>query len=343
MSFAHNMLNNDTMKYWSKKLNGKWYKFPFLWLKSIEIDTFISNLNYNASKQDNIESKKCNNINIPQTIKTHNNIKENDKNNIVLICPFYIKDSTDVKNLYALLESICTQTLKPLAVILIDDGSFMQYDIFKYKNIHFITFIKLDSNNGPANARNVGLEYAFKHYNPKIISFIDSDCILPKDYILNVFDGFIKKSYAFGLSGITYSFGKSIFDKYHNINGTLNGRYFIESKDSNLLLYAPTCNISFVASSIESLRFNTDFPNAASEDIYFCFEFLQKGFYLTYIDSMILYHNFNYKAFCFFYNLKKFKNLFKKYAMGEKILLEKIPNYYSYLDKTSEITMPTKI
>lgn len=328
MSFIYNISQNDTMKYWGKKLQGKWYRWLFLLTKNIEIDIFLKN----HSAKSNLENKDI-------KIQLHhndykNNIIESDENSIVVVVPFFIKDNIGFKQLLNLIKSLQEQTLKPKATILVDDcSSFKEYKLPEIDSSFEI--IKLEKNNGPAYARNVGIEIAITKYNAKIIAFTDSDVIVSREWIENIFNGFKNYPKATALSGNTYSLGHTWFDKYHDINGTLNGRFL---KDTNILLYAPTCNLAIIADILSNIKFNTDFTFSAAEDIHLCFQLLKQNNHIFYNKNMTVYHDFGYSPFRLIKNYTMFKKLFFKYARGENILLDKIPDYYSYLELSKEIS-----
>ena len=266
MSFIYNVTQNDAMKYWSKKLKNKWYRLLFLLTKNIEIDIFLKN----HLVQSNLQ-KKDTKIHLSRS-DYKNNILDEYKSSIVVVIPFFIQDNIGVKQLSNLIKSLQHQTFKPKAIILVDDGSNIEYQI---PQIDSLEVIKLQSNNGPAYARNVGIEKAITTYNAKIIAFTDSDVVVSKEWIENIYNGFKNYPKAAALSGHTYSLGHTWFDKYHNINGTLNGRAF---KDINYLLYAPSCNLAIISDCLLNIHFDCDFPLSAGEDIHLCFQFLQKNF-----------------------------------------------------------------
>lgn len=330
MSFISNMTHNETMSYWSKKLKGKWYKWIFLFLKNIEIDAFMEE---SGAIDKNRKSKLRKRI---LTFKENNNICPNNKECIALICPFFITDTISFNKLLRFIESINNQTLPPKMVILIDDASPFSYNLQLLPNTKLI---QLKQNKGPAHARNVGIKILQKLQNDsllniKIIAFSDSDVLLPQEWLEQVFLGFVNNQNTFGISGITKSLGHTLFDIYHNINGTLNGRFL---QDYNTLLYAPTCNLALCFSCFEHISFDEDFPDAAGEDIALCFKLMQNGYRIICNENMIVYHDFGYIPYNFVFNLEKMKKLFKKYAKGEKILLSKIPHYYDFLNKSVEI------
>ena len=61
------------------------------------------------------------------------------------------------------------------------------------------------------------------------------------------------------------------------------------------------------------------------------------GFYIGYHNKMLIKHDFAYTS-NIFANLDRFKKQFIRYAKGEKILLQKNPEYYIYFNDTEEIT-----
>ncbi len=91
MSFIYNVTQNDTMKYWSKKLKGKWYRLLFLLTKNIEIDIFLKN----HLVQTNLQNKDMNICLSNSDYK--NNIVNEDKNSIVVIIPIFIRDNMGIK------------------------------------------------------------------------------------------------------------------------------------------------------------------------------------------------------------------------------------------------------
>ena len=323
MSFIYNYNKNNTMKYWKNKFELKYFQiwkynyWIFMFLKNIEIDTF----HYFKNNDKNINHNRFN-----------NEIKANDKDSIAIVVPYFLDNSKRRHQFVNLIQSLQNQTLKPKAIILVDDCSLLNLEISDIENLEHI---HLPKNLGPANARNIGIQKAIEKYNAKIIAFTDSDCIVSNCWTENIFDRFYKHTNIAALSGYTYSLGNTFFDKYHNLNGTLNGRMFYEK---NNLLYAPTCNLAVIAKCLKDIKFDIDFTFAAGEDIHLCYHFIKANYPIYFEEKMIVYHDFGYLPYRLFYNLNLFKKLFIKYALGEKILIENIPDYYLYLEDTIEIS-----
>ena len=93
-----------------------------------------------------------------------------------------------------LLASLCSQTLKDFEVIIVEDGSQKPCkDVCdKYANILDLHYY-FKENSGPGQSRNYGAERA----NGEWLIVLDSDVVLPKDYLRNVESG-MRNEDAFG-------------------------------------------------------------------------------------------------------------------------------------------------
>ena len=319
MSSLSNLPYGKILDYWYEKLENEPYRFKFLLTKTLEIFTFKFNRGYVVNRHNYFD--------FPTPIE--NNVPSNPKLSIVV--PAFLEKGHDKQNITNLLKSIEKQTFKPHSVILIDDCSPI---IFPFPSN--VIVIRLDRNSGPATARNIGKQIAIDN-GSDIIAFTDTDCILSETWVETISKSLIDRKDFQILSGDTHAFDQGWLGIYHNINGTLNGR---QIKGSNRLLYGTTANMAITKKVAEQIDFNEVFPNAAGEDIEFCFKANQKGFAISYISTMIVFHNFGYDG-QFFKSLKRFRNQFTKYGQGEKILLNEIPNYYAYFDRTEEIKAQT--
>lgn len=121
-----------------------------------------------------------------------------------IIIPCYNCSSTIIRTL----ESIQPITEEDHEVILVDDCSTDNTVevINEYAAYHDgVRLIKLDSNQGPANARNVGIDAAEGQY----LAFIDSDDTVDADYLRKLYD-VVKKSHADLINiGISRVYGNS--------------------------------------------------------------------------------------------------------------------------------------
>lgn len=127
-------------------------------------------------------------------------------------------------------------------------------------------------------------------------------------------------------SGKTVSSGTTWFDTYHDINGTLNGRMF---KRSAVLLYGPTCNLAISQAAAKEITFDECFKNAACEDIDFCFRLLGAGYRLVHRESMLVRHDYQFRAGAFFANVARFIRQFRS----------TLPQKPTYCEITRTITL----
>lgn len=312
----------ETVNYWRKAKVVKGFKIRFLLTKLIEMYSFKKD----ANPLPDMKIAQNDYVELATPIK--NTISSDSKTAIVVPC--FIKSEYSLKQAQRLYATIKKQKKQPDLVIFVDDCSPFQYD---EKFFSGVIFLRQKRNSGPAMARNAGLEYALS-LDVDIIAFTDSDCVLSEDWMNSIHKEFEANKDAQILSGNTRSYGNTWFDKYHNINGTLNGRIF---KGKDILLYGPTANLAITSQVGISVEFDTAFPNAAGEDIDFCLQATRKGFRTYFCPSMEIRHDYGYGE-SFFENLQKFRHQFERYAVGEKILLQKNPSYYMYFEQTKEIS-----
>jgi glycosyltransferase involved in cell wall biosynthesis len=315
MSSLSNLPYGKILDYWYEKLSGKQYRYKFLFTKIVEVFIFKS---YGGNG-----SNRHNYFEFPEPIQ--NTVSENPK--LCIVIPTFLTSENDLQNISNLLNSISKQALQPNEVIIIDDCSPISFSFPAS-----VTFFRLEQNSGPAEARNIGKKLAIEH-DSDIIAFTDTDCILSENWISSIVQSFLDFKDFQILSGDTSAHDKNWFGTYHNINGTLNGR---QLKNSERLLYGTTANLAITKEVAANIEFNKNFPNAAGEDIEFCFKSNMQGFAIKYIPTMTVFHNFGYSG-RLSKDLKLFIQKFKKYGQSEKILLQQIRNYYVYFDRTNEI------
>lgn len=88
------------------------------------------------------------------------------------------------------LNSVLNQTYKNLEIIVVDDGSYDGSEIIcdNYSKLDKRFFVTHKKNEGPAIARNTGLDIAKGDY----ICFLDSDDYIPEDFISNLHNNIVK-------------------------------------------------------------------------------------------------------------------------------------------------------
>jgi len=258
-------------------------------------------------------------------VKSHrmNNISLDSSVSVVI--PAFIRNAFERDCLERLAECLLNQTKTINQIIIVDDKSPCDYKTPEEVYLH-----KLEKNQGPARARNKGIEIALSA-GADIVLFTDADCVPANNWVQSFVEMFKDDRNAHILSGNTRSFNTNWLGKYHEINGTLNGRKF---KDSDLLLYGPTCNLAITNEVAQSISFNETFPNAAGEDIEFCFRAIKDLYNIRFCKEALIFHDFGYTRFNFIKNLRSFFKQFERYAKGETILLQLLPEYYSFLENT---------
>jgi GT2 family glycosyltransferase len=229
----------------------------------------------------------------------------------VLIIPCYIKTNWDINCLNRLLQSVQNQTLPFEKVYVVDDASPMHYT----PSFDFIDHIRLSENGGPARARNVAIERALS-LNSRNILFTDHDCILDNEWN-NQMEMFLDESDFGAVGGMTYSWGKTLLDYYHDINGTLAGKWLLP--DRKELWYMPSLNFGIKSFVVEQFGFDERFPTAAGEDVDLCLR-LRSKYKIGFCPEAKLWHDYGYKNSISGFN--RFMKLFKKYKSSSATVYE---------------------
>jgi len=228
-----------------------------------------------------------------------------------LIIPSFLKTQWDIDCLDRLFDSVETQSQPFDKVYLIDDASPL-----KHKLRHdFVELITLEENGGPARARNIGIDKALS-LGLQHLLFTDHDCILDKDWNKQMISFLDRTDFA-AVGGMTYSWGNTILDHYHDINGTLAGKWLLPDKKE--LWYMPSLNFGMKAFAAEEFPFDERFPTAAGEDVDLCLR-LRSKYKIGFCPDANLWHDYGYKNSLT--GFKKFINLFKKYKSSSATVYE---------------------
>jgi GT2 family glycosyltransferase len=228
-----------------------------------------------------------------------------------LIIPCYVKNSVDLGCLNRLLESAGNQTVPFRRIVLIDDASPLQYTL----KFDFVEQIKLTANGGPAKARNVGIDKALGE-NSEHLLFTDHDCILDPSWNEEM-THFLQMTTFGAVGGMTYSWGSTLLDYYHEINGTLCGKWLLPDKKE--LWYMPALNFGMKAGVARDFTFDERFPTAAGEDVDLCLR-LRSKYRIGFCAAAKLWHDYGYRSTLT--GLKRFVGLFMKYKSSSATLYE---------------------
>ncbi|AFM10711.1 glycosyltransferase family 2 protein [Turneriella parva] len=229
----------------------------------------------------------------------------------VLIIPCYLKDRWDVESLHRLLNSVKGQSMEFEKVYVVDDASPMEYSL----SHSLVEHIRLTENGGPAKARNVAIERALSLKVSNIL-FTDHDCILDVDWNRHM-TRFLNETDFGAVGGMTYSWGKTLLDYYHNVNGTLAGKWLLPGKKE--LWYMPSLNFGMKRTVAEQFPFDERFPTAAGEDVDVCLR-LRSKYKIGFCPEARLWHDYGYKNSIS--GLLKFIRLFKKYKSSSATVYE---------------------
>lgn len=230
---------------------------------------------------------------------------------IVLIIPCYIRNQWDLDCLNRLLDSVQNQSKPFDKVFVVDDASPVKYKLERV----FVEHIVLEKNSGPAAARNIAISMSLK-LKADYLFFTDHDCILDKNWS-TAMTSFLHRGDFAAVGGMTYSWGKTFLDYYHDINGTLAGKWLLP--DRKELWYMPSLNFGMNASAAEEFPFDERFPSAAGEDVDLCLR-LRSKYRIGFCSEAKLHHDYGYKST--FTGFLKFLKLFQKYKSSSATLYE---------------------
>ena len=228
-----------------------------------------------------------------------------------LIIPCYIRTKWDLACLNRLLDSVQAQTRRFEKVYLVDDASSLEYDIHR----GFLEHIVLETNGGPARARNVAIHKALQDGIQQLL-FTDHDCILDKDWNAMMTAFLLQTEFA-AVGGMTFSWGNTLLDYYNDINGTLAGKWLLPDKKE--LWYMPSLNFGMKSFAAEEFPFDERFPTAAGEDVDLCLR-LRSKYRIGFCPDAKLWHDYGYKNSILGFN--RFIRMFKKYKSSSATLYE---------------------
>jgi GT2 family glycosyltransferase len=209
------------------------------------------------------------------------------------------------------MDSVRDQTSAFEHVYLVDDTSPLAYTP-KYT---FVDRIVLTQNGGPARARNVAIQKALEAGHKHLL-FTDHDCILDQAWNEQM-TSFLERTEFAAVGGMTYSWGKTLLDRYHDINGTLAGKWLLP--DRKELWYMPSLNFGLKAFAAEEFPFDERFPTAAGEDVDLCLR-LRSKYRIGFCPEAKLWHDYGYKSTLT--GFRRFLKLFQKYKSSSATLYE---------------------
>ncbi len=309
-----------TADYWWDRLAGHPDRWRFVLTKRIE------EWAYRAISRPDAKTPIAAARPVPRTRICRSELPETPR--VVVIVAALIASQSRSQMLERLLNRLTEQSYRqPFDIVVIDDAS--------PTRVHHdhATVLRNERRRGPAASRNRGIEWAVER-GADLLFMTDSDCLPDPTWIETGVRHFRDNPYSHLVAGSTLSLGETWFDRYHEINGTLNGRCF---QGTRRLLYGPTCNLALRRLVFDEVRFDETYPDAACEDIDFCCKCADAGFLILYNREMRIRHDFGYGRWRPIHNVKKFVQQFQRYARAEKILLSRVPDYFERLARTEAL------
>lgn len=324
MSFVSVMPFGDTLDYWWAKLAGDSDRKRFIALKLVEVSAFIGNHFRNRSLSAAAPAKQFTWTRPPNQVS--------DEPKVIVVIPALIRGSEGERRVNALLGALREQS-HACHVLLVDDGS------PAWRMPQLAEVLALPRNVGPAAARNHGIRRALE-LNAEVVAFTDADCIPDQEWVAELVAAFRTNRRAHAVSGATKSVDQSFLGRYHERNGTLNGRTL---EGESRLLYGPSCNLAVTAELAGCIQFDETFPEAAAEDIEFCFRANEAGWTIDHASSAVVSHDYGYDDAGVTGAFTRFWQQFRRYARGERLLLEKHPTYFAAFKGSSEVPVTTTV
>ena len=181
------------------------------------------------------------------------------------------------------IEHILEQTLCPLEIIAVDDGS---TDGSRQILGRFKTQVDVVSkpNGGPASARNVGIRSA----SGEFVAFTDSDCLPDKNWLASLMKGFTDSQVA-GVGGVTRGVdNKALVSQYFDFSKILNP----EVNSSGKVTYLATGNACFRRDVLlRAGLFNERFRKPGGEEPELCRRIMSLGYRFVAVDDAIVLHH----------------------------------------------------
>ncbi|PFH87055.1 CDP-glycerol glycerophosphotransferase family protein [Bacillus sp. AFS088145] len=255
-----------------------------------------------------------------------------DQPKVSIIIPVY-----NVENyIKETIESLTKQTLSPIEIILVDDGStdntpnIINDLLSLYPNILYA----IQKNAGPGVARNNGLTLAKGEY----ISFVDSDDLLPEDALETMYLA-AKTEDAEVVTGASLSFNstRSWYIASHVDNGVYTPGTKSLVANKGLLYSLGPCNKMFKATLIKDLSFPTDIR--VTEDHPFIIEAYLKANKIFTVDKVIYHYrnreeesNLSLSQVVRVDSVKVLRDILKSLSYSNELWNSLIPNELERLD-----------
>ena len=217
---------------------------------------------------------------------------------VSLVIPCHGRD----KQTADLLESLTAANFR-CEIIMVDDASPQSLEPIarRFPSLS-ITYLRNETNLGPAYSRNRGVEAA----RWEIIAFTDNDCLVTPDWLSRLHESIIDSPASIaGIGGRTVASGTDLFSRYYDYHKILDPWYF-----RGKIHYVTTANAIFKRGPLEIVGgFDTSVRQAGGEDPGLCFKLQNAGYGLGYNPDAVIRHQYAR-------GLKAFMRTFERYGYG---------------------------
>lgn len=196
---------------------------------------------------------------------------------ISVVVPVYNGERT----IGSTMEHLFNQSLQPLEIIAVDDGSTDKTaEILKSFGSRIRVYSK--RNGGPASARNQGIIAS----KGSLVAFTDSDCCPDRDWLAELAKGFRTLRIA-GVGGQVRRASAGLIAEHTDLKGGLNPSLAPGGK----FLCLVTANACFRRQALlEANLFDERFENPGGEDSELSVRISSLGHELTYVSSAVVFH-----------------------------------------------------
>lgn len=241
---------------------------------------------------------------------------------VAVVLPILVSSGQDIAFLQDTLRSLAAQTVLPF-VLVMDDGSSTPWSSEIAKVVEAsqakVHLVRMTKNTGPAGARTVGLQLLRRWAGtaPVVVCFTDSDALPDPSWCERMLEAQRQRPGIF--AGCTLSCSNDPISHFHDVFGTLNGRWKSHSQTS--LQYGCTVNLSIDIQRLQKLDFDPAFPRPGFEDIEFCWRAERElGAETFYLPEAIVHHRYDT-------TLRGLYKQFHKYGSMEPIMVQLHPDF----------------